>query len=245
MTFQLLPILDTMLDFYQMPLNSARFQAYLQLLQGDTKGDLVLPIGGFNPMAKSHILLKIKELQAIKVEKIIAETLTFVNERWQHKGNDRIYQVAINLADDLHGGWTNRYTTDYDSRFKINALVNRHFCTPYFWSSENYDENLIRERTLTAVYNTMYWLENPKPLTLKNHIEQLAFITQYIDNQSIVSTIDFEKLNDFYQKNIESDDYHLIFNVLYGDAASEQLSFPTYGIEQAMSGFELAKFLAK
>jgi hypothetical protein len=245
MTFQLLPILDTMLDFYQKPLNPARFQAYLQLLQGDTKGDLVLPIGGFNPMAKSHIVLKIKELQAIQAEKIIVETLASVNQKWQQKGKKQTFQVALNIADDLHGGWTNRFTTDYDAKFKINALVNRNFCTPFFWSSENYDENLICERTLEAVFNTIYWLENPKSLTLKNHIDQLAFVSQNIDNQTITSTIDFEKLNDFYQKNLDSDDYHLIFNFLYGDAASQQLAFPSYGIEQAMSGFLFAKLSIK
>ena len=62
MSFELLPIIDKMLDFYQNPRNSDRFQVYLKMLQGDTKGDLVLPIGGFNPMAKEHIL----DLRAIQ-----------------------------------------------------------------------------------------------------------------------------------------------------------------------------------
>ena len=50
MTAELLPIIETMLDFYQKPRAPERFHAYLQLLQGNTKNDLVLPIGGFNPM---------------------------------------------------------------------------------------------------------------------------------------------------------------------------------------------------
>lgn len=230
MTFQLLPILDTMLSFYEKPMNPTRFQAYLQLLQGDTKGDLMLPIGGFNPMAKPPISLKIKELQELKAEEIIKETLNTINKKWQHKGKNQTFKVALNLADDLHGGWTNRYTTDYDARFKINALVNRNFCTPYFWSSEIYDENLIQQRTLEAVFNTIYWLENPKPLTLKNHIEQLNFVSQNIDNQLFSSNIDIEKIDTFYQKNLQSDNYHIIFNFLYGDTASAQMAFPTYGI---------------
>lgn len=242
MTFQLLPILDTMLSFYEKPLNSERFQAYLQLLQGDTKGDLVLPIGGFNPMAKSHILLKIKELKTIQAEVVIAETLAEVNQKWQFKGKKQTFQVALNVADDLHGGWTNRFTTDYDSKFKINALVNRNFCTPFFWSSENYNLNLIRERTLAAAYNTIYWLEHPKPLTLKNHIEQLQFVTQHIDNQHIEINNNFTQLKQIYEQNVLREDFHFIFNFLYGDAASEQLAFPTFGIEGIYTGFEFAKW---
>ncbi len=69
MIFQLLPVLDTMLSFYEKPLNSTRFQAYLQLLQGDTKSDLVFPIGGFNPMAKTHILLIINYLKKLLILK--------------------------------------------------------------------------------------------------------------------------------------------------------------------------------
>lgn len=43
--FVLHPILDTMIAFYELPRTPERFNRYLELLRGDTKGDLVLPIG--------------------------------------------------------------------------------------------------------------------------------------------------------------------------------------------------------
>lgn len=52
MKFQLRPILSEMKDFYSQPISEARFKAYLAKLQGDTKGDMTLPISGFNPMQK-------------------------------------------------------------------------------------------------------------------------------------------------------------------------------------------------
>ena len=70
MTAELLPIIETMLDFYQKPRTPERFQAYLQLLQGSTKNDLALPIGGFNPMGKEHVSEKLIELQKIDAERI-------------------------------------------------------------------------------------------------------------------------------------------------------------------------------
>ena len=56
MEFQLKPILSEMKEFYQKPLSNKRFEEYLSMLQGETKGDLVLPIAGFNPMAKEDII---------------------------------------------------------------------------------------------------------------------------------------------------------------------------------------------
>jgi hypothetical protein len=44
MHFELVPILDIMLDFYEKPRDLDRFQAYLSLLQGEIKGDLARPI---------------------------------------------------------------------------------------------------------------------------------------------------------------------------------------------------------
>ncbi len=89
------------------PRTLERFQEYLKTLQGDTKGDLVMPISGFNPMAKEHILQKLTELKTLNAEEIIHETLFELNNKLTHQPNDKIFKVALNLADDFKGGWTN------------------------------------------------------------------------------------------------------------------------------------------
>ncbi|MDQ3110027.1 MAG: hypothetical protein M3R17_09045 [Bacteroidota bacterium] len=94
----------------------------------------------------------------------------------QKEINNDQFKVAINVSDDLKGGWTNRFTSDYDSKFRINALVKRKFCTPLFWASEAYSEELIRRRTLHYCYRSIYWLQNPKPETLQEHIEMEKFV---------------------------------------------------------------------
>ena len=137
MTFELLPIIDKMLELYQKSRNFDRFQDYLNLLQGETKGDLAIPISGFNPMAKEHVLDKLMELKDLCAEQIIAETILELNKTIIKEGSSDIFKISLTLADDLKGAWTNRFTTDYDSKFKLNALMNRHFCTPVFWTSEN------------------------------------------------------------------------------------------------------------
>ena len=238
-----MPIIDKMLELYQKPRSFDRFQEYLSLLQGETKGDLAVPISGFNPMAKKHVLEKLIELRIINAEKIIKETIFELNKHpILRGGTEAVFKVSLTLSDDLKGGWTNRYTTDYDSKFKLNALINRRFCSPVFWTSEYYDPILIRERTLEYAYRTVYGLTKPKPKTLKQHVEQELFVAKHIEYQSKIEPCDVVFLNSFYKKHSETDDYSIIFNFFYGDRASEQLGFKSYGIEEEMAGFKYRRY---
>jgi hypothetical protein len=239
MRFELLPIIDIMLEIYQKPRDFDRFQDYLKLLQGNTKGDLVLPIGGFNPMAKEHILQKLMELKELEIESIIQNAIDELNILFKNDKNTTVFKVAFNLSDDFGGGWTNRYTTDFDSKFKINALVERRFCIPIFWTSETFTPDLIKERILEYAFRYYYWLAHPKPNTLREHIEQEIFVSKNIPQ--VPPSVNLPQLESFYLKNKETDNYNIIFNFLYGDIAAQSLAFPTYGIDDDWAGFKFAK----
>lgn len=235
-----MPTIDTMMDLYEKPRTVERFNEYIKLLQGDTKGDLVFPISGFNPMAKEHLLGKLFELKKIDAEKIIAETLEELNAENVDEPAD-VFNVALNLSDDLKGAWTNRYTSDYDSKFRINAFSARKFCIPVFWSSEDYTAELVRERTLEYAYRTIYWQTNPKPLTLEQHLNQEKFVVANVKYKRIFPISDCKSIDKFYETHKHSDNYSLIFNFFYGNKASASLSFPLFGLESETTGFELAK----
>jgi len=243
MQFELVPILSVMEELYETPISPARFKEYLAKLQGGTKGDMVLPIGGFNPMAKEHILEKIHELQALEAEDLIRKTLVELNAKQQDQPSTFI-KVVLNLADDLKGGWTNHYTTDFDSKFKINALVVRNFCTPYFWTSEDYTATSIERKTLEYAYRTIYWKQNPKPQTLADHFAQEVFVQQQITpTNTIPDTTDWREVEELYQTFKDSDDYSLLFNFFYGDEASASLGYATFGMGER-AGFEYARIVA-
>src|ERR1700752_1285975 len=114
MTFELLPILDKMCELYEKPANIDRFNQYLQLLIGDTDNDLATPIGAYNPMAKEHVLHRLNELRELKAEVLVQDTLAKLNKEIGDIKNTDTFKVALCLSDDLKGGWTNRYTSDYD-----------------------------------------------------------------------------------------------------------------------------------
>ncbi|MFC5048841.1 hypothetical protein [Aquimarina hainanensis] len=192
-------------------------------------------------MAKPHLLQKIKELQLLGAEDVIATTLsnlTPINTSSKHP-----IQVALNIADDEKGGWTNRYTTDFDSKFNINALVTRNFCTPYFWSSEIYTKRLIEERTLEYVYRTLYWRLNGKPRSLEEHVQQERYVYKHTNSiRSLKEKNDDTFIKHFYHTHKKEESYHLLFNFFYGDDISSSLGYPTHGIKNT-NGFEYIKTL--
>ncbi|MCE3296989.1 MAG: hypothetical protein K0R65_2703 [Crocinitomicaceae bacterium] len=238
MKFQLLPVLEKMHQLYQKPPGKERFEAYLSLLQGETKGDLILPIGGYNPMAKEHVFQKMERLIRMGAEYLVSESLEDINRK--NEAGDKLFQVAVNLADDLKGGWTNRFTTDYDSKFKINALVKRRFCTVFLWSSEEYSKELIQQRTREACYRTMYYASQRKPQCLTDFFRQERFTALKSGRKVKLEAEDRDKLEAYLKQHGESDDYHTIFNFFYGDQACESLSFPSKNLGTEATGFDLA-----
>jgi len=244
MQFQLKPILSEIKDLYSKPISTERFKEYISKLQGGTKGDLALPIGGFNPMAKEHILQKISELEDHKVETIMKETIKEFNSKLGGSHSKEI-AVVLNIADDLKGGWTNFFSTDFDSKFKLNAFVSRKFCVPYFWTGESYSRELIKSRTLEYLNRTLYRLNNPQPKTLEEHLEQEIFsVTMENNCYKDYKEANFSKMDNYYLENKQSEEYDRIFNFFYGDEGSESLGYKKYGIERPL-GFEYARQISR
>lgn len=226
-----------MLDLYQNPRTVERFQEYITTLQGNTKGDLTIPISGYNPMAKAHISLKLNELKDLQAEQIISLlTLEFSFLR-----PDLDLKVALNLLDDTEGGWTNRFTSDYQGKFMINALVERNFCIPIFWASEDYTAQLIKIRVQEYLWRTAYWKDNGRVRSLEQHVAMERFVAGQTGETSKLTAKDREALQAYVDEHKDSPDYLVIFNFFYGSEAARSLNFPVYAELPPMGGFEFSK----
>ncbi|HET6226288.1 MAG TPA: hypothetical protein VFF27_08420 [Bacteroidia bacterium] len=243
MEFQLLPVVDVMVELYQTPINADRFTNYMKILQGNSPGNISMPITYYNPMGKAHVLKKLMELKALGVEDVMQDTLTAINKMLSSDDGKKI-QVSPALADDLGGGWTNRYTTDYDSKFNVNDMFKRNFCTPLFWVSENYSVEIIKERTADYCARAFYRASTPQPTTLGDHIKQEAFVADHnifkikeapLTNSSTIHTL--------FKSHKDSSSYPTIFNFLYGDSASKELGHSAYGIRDEWAGYRYATLL--
>ncbi len=241
--FRLRKLLSEIKDFYSKPASAERFKEYLAKLQGGTKGELVLPIVGFNPMAKDHILTKIVELEKLDAEDIMQETINEFNATLKDSSSDE-FTVILNIADDLKGGWTNYYAADFDSKFKLNAFVERQFCVPYFWTSETFSKEMIKVRTKEYLSRTLYRIHNPQPFSLADHFAQEVMVSRASDNYSVDYTpSDYKKIESYYLEHKDSEEHDRILNFFYGNDGSYSLGYKTY-ISRNIQGFEYARILA-
>jgi hypothetical protein len=243
MEFELLPILKTMRSLYESPKDMQRFQTYLQLLQGDSNGDIELPIGGFNPMAGSHLLNKLDELLDLNAEEIAEKVLKEINQKLPQSRD--VFKVVLNVADDLKGAWTHRYSTEYDSKFKLKALVNRNFCTPFLWTSESYDKESIDKRVKAAVFRCVYCKGQSTMKTLEDFVKQEAFVYKNTHDLLLESggISDIDNIYSFYQENLYSENYSLIFNFFFGDEAARALEYPVFGNKKLPEDFNFTLLL--
>lgn len=239
--FELVPTLDRMMEIYRLPSGNIRFEKYLSSIKGSSDNDMEIPLAGYNPMAKDHVLLKMEELQKLNAERVMEDLFSDPQLTECLPDQSKPVKVALNLSDDLKGGWTNRFTSDYDSKFKTNAYLRRKFCVPIFWTSENYSESLIQKRTLEYLYRYIYQQTHRLPAKLKEHLEQEIFVASHFKYPAIPPEWDLPHMMTFYEKFKDTEDYATIFNFFYGDKACETLSFPTFHIKTEMAGFLFAQ----
>lgn len=244
MRFEIIPVLERMRALYAQPRTMERFQEYIRMLEGGRKGDMALPISGYNPMAKAHLLSKLDELIALGADGIMAETLAKLNNKLL-TDDKRTIQVALNVADDLHGGWTNRYTSDYASKFQINALVERGFCAPYVWSSEEYTRELIEERTMQYAYRTVHHLGNGRARTLAHCVGQEVFVAGELATPFSAGAADIAAMRSFYEMHKLTEDYNIIFNFFYGNEVCRELGYAVFGLPDGCDGFVYAGHVAR
>ena len=244
MKFELVNILQKISELYKLPKTKERFDKYLFILQGNTKDELLLPIAGFNPMGNELATNQLEQLIQLNAEDIAGDEILKINSTLNTNDN-RTIQVGLNLVDDVEGSWSNYYTTDYKSKFEIESLLKRNFCTPHFWTNEILTEEIIRQRVRAYIYRTLFWIKNKKPETLADCLEQEIYVqTHSSNNTNSFEEHNFSEIEKFYQKHFKSADYNLKFNFFYGDQASKQLEYSQYGIKEK-DGFEYAKFISQ
>lgn len=221
-----------------MPKGEERFNRYLQKLQGSGAKGLKAAIMGYNPMAKDHAHQKIKHMQHLEVEQKASTIIDTINTQYTLDHN---FKVIINLADDLHGAWSERHATEFDSKFRFEGTFNKGFCTPYFWTSEDITESVAVQRIKEAIYRTIFWLENKGEKNLGYFFNQEVFVCQQSKSLSIdLIKNNSEHLKQFLKTHHSTTEYSKIFNFFYGDEASKKLGYQTHGISSP-TGFDLAR----
>ena len=169
-----LPLLQIQRELYAVPRGMERFREYIKTMTDPETGDLALPLVAMNPMGKDHVPALIDEYIALQAEHIASEATA---KAAALQTSPREFKVALVVSDDLKGGWTNRWASEFSHRIENQAFLKRGFITALLWTSEPASADRVRDAVLTSIYRAEYLETHSAPKTLGQMLAQEGYAT--------------------------------------------------------------------
>jgi hypothetical protein len=231
-------LLQIQRDLYALPRGRERFRAYLDTMVDERTGDLALPLVPMNPMGKEHVPALLDEyLRADADGAAAAAVAALGNASPDVKAS---FSVGLVIADDLKGGWTNRYASEFTYRFETGAMHKRRWLLGILWTSEApRTEAAVREAAM-AVHRAAHIERHGYARTLREMLAQEGQASAKAG--CIAPALDAEDLE--YTRGVlgpllDASDRATVVAGLFGDAAARELGYPPLGLSPR-AGFALA-----
>jgi len=248
MELDYVPLLQIQRELQGLPRNYERFRQYLRTMIGSNGDTLGLPpLGIVNPMGREHVTALLEALLALDADGIAARALAEASSNLANEPGP--FKVGLVVADDLKGGWTNRYDYEFKLRFGFGPVASGgarpkwlkdFWLTCVLWSSEPATEQRVRAAVLTTVYRAAYLQRNGPARTLRDMLAQEGHVMKSagctgptLDADDVAYTR--EVLTPF----LDSEDKRTAIECLFGDAAGRTLGFTPRGLS-AWAGLALA-----
>ena len=239
MELSFLPLLQIQRDLYSMPRGVERFREYIRTMTDPETGDLALPLVAMNPMGKDHIPALIDEYIALGAETIAAEVIATASPSLSAPSSTA-FKIGLVVSDDLKGGWTNRWASEFSHRLESAAFVKRGFLTGILWTSEPASTGNVRDAILTAIYRAEYLQTHRMPDTLGGMLEQEGFAMARAGcTAPSLDEDDLAYSRTVIAPHLGATDRATIMACLFGDAAANALGYPPQGLS-ARAGFAVA-----
>jgi len=213
----LIPLLAIQRELYDMPRGARRFQAYLRTLVDEDTGDLALPLVTMNPMGKDHVPALLDTLRQFGAEDV-----------------DGHFTVGLVVADDAHGGWTDRYCSECSHHFEGRALAKRGWIVAQLWTGDTPSPVLVREETATAIHRMAHIRRRGPATTLGKMLDQEG--TAMAAAACSGPTIDAEDLTYTHEVIAPfrgATDRATVIACLFGDDAARTLGYRAHGLSPA------------
>lgn len=237
MTLHHVHLLQIQRDLHDIPRGMERFNAYLRTMSNDAGDDVRYPPLVFlNPMGREHVAARLDEWIALGGETIAADALQEAASRLPSFPHD--FQHGLGIADDVMGGWTNRYSSDASMRFERSALKRR-WMASLLWVSETPSAEHMRQLVFQTVYRSWYLLEHGQPNTLRQIMAQEGGAAHFAGYLPHLDSDDIAYSREVLQPHLDSSDYPICFVGMYGDAAANVLGYPPMGLSER-AGFAVA-----
>jgi hypothetical protein len=233
------PVLGALRRLYDMPRDDARFDAYIGLIgQGD---DALVPLSGFNPMARDHVAEALDALMGVEAERVAAQAVQEAAPRVRHLpvawGIE--LRVMLVLSDDLGGMWTHRPTSELRVRRDQRALLRRRWVAPLFWTGDTPTAEGVRATTLAAVYRALHQIAWGSPRTAGELIEQERRSIAFAGAGRALPDGEEGALRAAVAPHLDARDEGTLLAVLLGDAPAQALGYDACGVPER-GGLRLA-----
>jgi hypothetical protein len=242
MELEYIPLLNVQRDLCALPRNRARFEQYLHtIFQGDELG-MRAPLLAMNPMSKDHVLELLDRLLELDCDPVGAQTTL---EATPHvKDVPGSFKVTLVVADDLHGGWTNRYANEFEYRFGMWAKhpgtgteptlprwLKHFWLFGVLWTSEPPDRIAARTAVLTAIYRAGYVCRHGPARSLAAMLKQEGQImAQAGCVEPVLEDEDLEYTREILRPFLDATDKRTCMECLFGDAPGRTLGFSPQGL---------------
>lgn len=237
MQLEHIKLLQLQRDLHNIPRGMGRFQEYMRLMTGGT-GDLALPpLNIMNPMGQEHVAQRLDELIALGAEQIAAQAVQQTASQLSQLTGQ--LQHGFGIADDLHGGWTNRYSSEATFHFTSDAAAKRGWAATILWVSDTPDAQKIYQEVARSIYRTVFILQKGLATTLQELMEQEGWagvnagILPHLDNEEL------EYSHQLIQPHLTSKSYPIWFATMYGDPAATLFGYEPLGLSPR-AGFAVA-----
>ncbi len=228
MKLDFVSLLPIQRELYAIPRGRERFQAYLRTMIDAESGDLRLPLSGMNPMGKSHVPALLDAWLALDAERVAAQALREVATETAETPGE--YKVALVVVDDMQGGWTNRYTAEFDHCFAEQALWKRGWLIGILWTNEPPDIAAVKAEVRAVVHRAAHVAQHGPARTLRQMLTQESAVRARAGGSPALSIEEQAHTHDVIAPLLEADDRPTVLSVLFGDSAANALGYTPLGL---------------
>jgi hypothetical protein len=231
MKLDYVPLLRVQRDLHGIPRGPERFRQYLRTLLNADGTDVALPpLVLMNPMGKDHVADRLDALLALDADAVAACAAADASAALADVPGD--YPAALVVADDLMGGWTNRYAYEFDLRFGYGPQGRRFWgVIGVLWSSEAPSAQAVREAILTAAYRAAYVRQHGPSRTLRDMLAQEGQVMAMAGcTGPVLDAEDLAYTREVLAPHLDAGDMRTAIECLFGDAAGRTLGFTPRGL---------------
>jgi hypothetical protein len=230
MDLEFVPLLKIQRELLDIPRSRERFEAYLRVILNDARDNVRLaPLVAANPMAREHVAALLDDYLALDAEGEAARAVAEMAERVADIPGT--WKIGLVVVDDLRGGWTNRWATEYAHAFEGKATRVRPWFSGLLWSSEPASWRSAREAVLIPIFRAIHSIRHGPPGTLRDRLAQEGYTLAMAGcTAPALDPEDLAYTREVLDPLLDAEERRTCIECLYGDVAARSLGFTPRGL---------------